>query len=70
MTTHQAFIAINWFPVYQGEVGHTAEDIKALNVLLDIIKNSDELIPERDSTYRQFYEAFMEFQMTDYIESL
>jgi len=61
MTVHQAFVVLEWFRYKSNEVGHDDDDKSSICALIDIIKECDDVIPDREFTYREFCQHYMDF---------
>lgn len=56
MTVHQAFVVLEWFRYKDNEIGCNSDDKSSIWALLDIIGESDDVIPDR--AFRQHYIDF------------
>jgi len=61
MTNHQAFTALDWFGYKKDCLGYQEEDFSAIDALLEIFKDCNDIVPDRDFTYKQFYEHYVKY---------
>jgi hypothetical protein len=68
MDNEQAFTALDWFRFKDSECGCSVSDMDAITSLLDVFKDSDDIIPNRDYSYKDYYHHYMTYIMPELLQ--
>ena len=70
ITAQQAWMILGWQRVCSGELGHGYDDkeyVQLVRLLLECLKDCQDIVDENGHTYHQLYEHFKEHIYNDYL---
>jgi len=70
ITAQQAWMILGWQRVCSGELGHGYDDkeyVQLVRLLLECLKDCQDIVNEDGYTYHQLYEHFKEHIYNDYL---
>ena len=70
ITAQQAWMILGWQRVCSGELGHGYDDkeyVQLVRLLLECLKDCQDVVNEDGHTYHQLYEHFKEHFYNDYL---